>query len=122
MHVVAATFATKLRKQLTHNCVLSIHKGGLALRSAGHRLASAPKELRQPSPGGGSSVSLSMATNVRGSTLYLPWCLGRFGRNGTQDVSGTPRRRSLLLQIIKMEADRWIEAGATGLRALAEQH
>jgi hypothetical protein len=27
-----------------------------------------------------------------------------------------------LLQIIKMEADHWIEAGATGLRALAEQH
>ena len=27
-----------------------------------------------------------------------------------------------LLQIIKMEADRWIEAGATGMRALAERH
>jgi hypothetical protein len=27
-----------------------------------------------------------------------------------------------LLQIIKMEADHWIEADATGLRALAEQH
>jgi hypothetical protein len=27
-----------------------------------------------------------------------------------------------LLQIIKMEADRWIEAGAMGLRALAERH
>jgi hypothetical protein len=27
-----------------------------------------------------------------------------------------------MLQFIKMEANRWIEAGAMGLRALAEQH
>jgi hypothetical protein len=29
---------------------------------------------------------------------------------------------SELLQIIKMKADRWIKAGAMGLRALAERH